>query len=61
MEGAIVFIVVLALLLYPAWRIFGKAGFTPWLALLLLIPGLGGLICIVILAFARWPALSTTK
>jgi hypothetical protein len=52
--GFVVFVVVA---LIPLWKIFGKTGMSPWLSLLVLIPGLGGLICVLILAFARWPAL----
>src|SRR5579875_4015585 len=36
------------------WRIFTKAGLAGPLALLVLIPGLGHLVVICILAFARW-------
>ncbi|HEX7006070.1 MAG TPA: hypothetical protein VF274_02960 [Alphaproteobacteria bacterium] len=51
------FLVFVAVALLPLWKIFGKTGMSPWLSLLVLIPGLGGLICVVILAFGRWPAL----
>lgn len=51
----IIFVVMIALLLFPLWKIFGKTGMSPYLSLLILIPGLGGLICILILAFADWP------
>jgi hypothetical protein len=44
------------LFLVPLWKIFGKAGMSPWFSLFVLFPGLGGLICILVLAFARWPA-----
>ena len=58
MAGSVVFgfllIVVIALL--PLWKIFGKTGRSPWLSLLVLIPAVGPIICIVILAFGRWPA-----
>ncbi|HEX4154702.1 MAG TPA: hypothetical protein VHY48_03730 [Acidobacteriaceae bacterium] len=36
------------------WRIFTKAGLAGPLALLLLIPGIGRLIVLCILAFGRW-------
>ena len=36
------------------WRIFVKAGLAGPLSLLVLIPGLGQLVVICILAFARW-------
>ena len=51
--GALVGIV---LVLIPLWKIFGKTGRSPWLSLLVFIPGLGSLICALILAFGRWPA-----
>jgi hypothetical protein len=41
----------------PAYRIiFRKAGFSPLLAWLLVIPGFGWLTASGILAFANWPA-----
>lgn len=48
--GTILFIV-------PAWRITGKAGFPPALALLIILPLLGSLCLFIILAFTEWPAL----
>jgi hypothetical protein len=49
----IVALVVFTLWIY--WRIFAKAGFNGALSLLNLVPGVGQLICMVILAFGRWP------
>ncbi|MEQ9191327.1 MAG: hypothetical protein RLQ25_12645 [Alphaproteobacteria bacterium] len=46
----------LLILFYPVWRILQRAGFSPWLTLLLLLPGLGLLILMLLLAFADWPA-----
>jgi hypothetical protein len=46
-------IVVFSLWVY--WRIFAKAGYNGALALLNLVPGVGPLICMIILAFGRWP------
>jgi len=43
------------LLLYPAWRIYRRAGLPPWLALTVLVPMAGPLIATVILTFTRWP------
>ena len=45
-----VFIVVL-----PFWQIFKKAGFSPWLSLLMLVP-LVNLFMLYFLAFAAWPS-----
>jgi hypothetical protein len=46
----------IALILPPFWKIFAKAGFSPWLALLVLVP-LVNLIVLYVVAFSRWPAL----
>jgi hypothetical protein len=51
--GGILFTAVI--FLYPGWRIFRQAGFPPALSLVVLIPGFGVLIAIVILAFVPWP------
>jgi hypothetical protein len=47
--GAILFLI-------PAWRIFRRAGLDPWISLTVLIPGIGPLIALAVLAFADWPA-----
>jgi hypothetical protein len=44
-----------ALFIWIYWRIFAKAGFNGALALLNLVPGVGPLICVLILSFGRWP------
>lgn len=49
----IVAIVVLVLVILPFWFICKKAGFTPWLSLLFLIP-FGGVVLVYVLAFAEW-------
>ena len=38
----------------PCWIILKKAGFTPWLALLCIVPSLGTLVLLYVLAFAQW-------
>lgn len=48
-------VVVVAFTLWVYWRIFAKAGYNGALSLLNLIPGVGPLICVLILAFGRWP------
>jgi hypothetical protein len=40
--------------LIPYWQIFKKAGFSPWLSLLIVIP-FANLCALYYLAFARWP------
>ena len=47
------FLVVTAIVLIPYWVIFRKAGFTPWLSLLMFVP-LGNIIMLYVLAFSQW-------
>lgn len=49
----LVFLIGIAIVIIPLWQICKKAGFSPWLCLLILIP-FGGLILLYILAFAQW-------
>jgi uncharacterized membrane protein YhaH (DUF805 family) len=51
----IVLLAILAFSIWVYWRIFAKAGYNGALSLLNLIPGVGPLICVLILAFGRWP------
>jgi ABC-type glycerol-3-phosphate transport system permease component len=48
-------IVLAAVTVVPLYRIMAKAGLNPILSLIIVIPGLGYLIVIGILAFATWP------
>lgn len=43
----------LAIVIVPFWFICKKAGFSPWLSLLNIIP-LGNLVLIYVLAFSEW-------
>lgn len=52
---AIVIIVIIAFMIWLYWRIFVKAGYNGALSLLNFVPGVGQLICLLILAFGRWP------
>jgi len=45
------------IIIVPAWKICGKAGFNPYLSLMVFIPLLGPVILLMILAFANWPVL----
>jgi hypothetical protein len=54
-------IAVAIALLIPAWRIFGRAGFPPELALIVLVPYIGPLAAMMILAIAEWPAHKQTN
>ena len=43
----------LAIVIVPFWFICKKAGFSPWLSLLHIVP-LGGLVLFYVLAFSEW-------
>ena len=49
----IFFLVFLAIIILPFWFILKKAGFSPWLSLLNIVP-FGTLILLYIVAFAEW-------
>jgi uncharacterized membrane protein YhaH (DUF805 family) len=51
---AIIFLAFLAFFIFLYWRIFTKAGLSGPLSLLILIPGIGPLIPLCILAFSEW-------
>ena len=53
--AACIGIAVLAFVIFCWWRICTKAGYSGAMALLMLIPGLGPLILLCILAFGDWP------
>jgi uncharacterized membrane protein YhaH (DUF805 family) len=53
-------IVALAAVIVPYWFICKKAGFSPWLSLLNIVP-LGNLVLIYILAFAEWKVMPTPQ
>jgi hypothetical protein len=46
-------LVMTILILIPHWFIFKKAGFSPWLSLLMFVPLLN-IFMLYFLAFARW-------
>lgn len=50
----IIILITIAIVMVPCWFILKKAGFSPWLCLLCLIPSLGTLVLLYILAFADW-------
>ena len=52
----ILMIIGLAVIIVPFWFICKKAGFSPWLSLLNIVP-FGNLILVYILAFADWKVL----
>jgi hypothetical protein len=49
----LIILVCLAIIIIPFWFICKKAGFSPWLSLLNIVP-FGNLILIYVLAFAQW-------
>jgi hypothetical protein len=50
----VLFIVIAVILIIPAWFISKKAGFSPWLSLINIIPTFGLLIWLYIIAFSEW-------
>jgi hypothetical protein len=52
-------LVILLLVISPHWFIFKKAGFSPWLSLLMFVP-LVNLFMLYFLAFARWNVVPAT-
>lgn len=58
---AIFGLAILAFVIYCWWRIFTKAGFSGALSLLILVPGIGALILLLLLAFGDWPALKNRQ
>ncbi len=45
------------LIVVPVWRAYDKAGLSPFLSLVVLIPFAGPMLAAAILAFAVWPKL----
>ena len=53
----LVLLIVLAIVIVvPYWRISEKAGYSGWLSLLILIPGIN-LVYVYFLGFSNWPSL----
>ncbi len=48
------FLIAIIIVMIPCWMILKKAGFSPWLALLCILPSLGTLVLLYVLAFADW-------
>ena len=49
----VLLLIGLAVVMVPIWFICKKAGFSPWLSLLIVVP-FGGLVLLYILAFSQW-------
>ena len=50
----LLFLAIAAFFVYLVWRIFAKAGLPGPLGLLWLVPGIGWIIALCILAFSEW-------
>jgi hypothetical protein len=50
----ILILIGIAVVVIPSWVICKKAGFSPWLSLLCVIPTVGLLVMLYVLAFADW-------
>jgi hypothetical protein len=53
-------LIMIVLVMIPYWFIWKKAGFSPWLSLLVLVP-LGNLIMLYVLAFSEWKVVPITQ
>jgi hypothetical protein len=54
--GFLIFwLIILVVMVAIYYVIIGKTGYNPWLSLLILIPGIGGLIILIMLVFTEWP------
>ena len=50
---AVLYVIQAAIFMVPAWFIAKKAGFSPWLSLINIVP-LGTLILLYVVAFSEW-------
>ena len=50
-----VVLIFAVVILIPYWKIFGKAGFSPWLCLLMVVP-LVNIVMLYFLGFSDWPS-----
>jgi hypothetical protein len=53
-------VVLLAAIIVPFWFILKKAGFSPWLSFINIVP-LGSLVLLYILAFAEWNVIPVSQ
>jgi hypothetical protein len=56
----IFFVIFMAVVILPFWFILKKAGFSPWLSLINIVP-FGTLVLLYILAFAEWRVISAPQ
>lgn len=50
----LVVLAVIAVQIVPFWKIFPRAGWSPWMSLLMVVPLLN-LVMLYVLAFKAWP------
>ncbi len=53
-------VIVLVIVIIPFWFILKKAGFSPWLALINIVP-FGTLILLYVIAFAEWKVIPVAQ
>lgn len=56
MGDVLVFLIMVAIMAIPLWRICARAGLNPAFSLFVLVPFIGFTIVAAILAFSEWPA-----
>jgi hypothetical protein len=56
----IFFLIFIVLVMIPYWMIWKKAGFSPWLSLLMLVP-LANFIMLYVLAFSEWKVVPVSQ
>ena len=56
MREIVIVIIVVLVFIWPYGRILSRAGYSPWLAILIVVP-LVNLIALWVFAYADWPAL----
>jgi hypothetical protein len=49
----LIVLVSIAVTIIPYWKIFTKAGFSPWLSLLVLVP-IANIVILYVVAFSEW-------
>jgi uncharacterized membrane protein len=49
------YLILLAITIFPLWRILQKTGQTPAMALLVLVPSIGTMIVALYFGLGRWP------
>jgi hypothetical protein len=57
----IIILVVVAIVIVPFWFICKKAGYSPWLSMLCLIPSIGMLVLLYVLAFGEWKVVPASQ